>query len=79
MQTVIEALKFATTGILPPNSAQGKTFVHDPKVCDREPLFTLSLCVSKSAQLENETEMSAQVKIKFRSFSSFPIVSTRQV
>ena len=30
-QTVIEALKFATTGLLPPNSAQGKTFVHDPK------------------------------------------------
>lgn len=28
--TIIEALKYATTGELPPGSDQGKYFVHDP-------------------------------------------------
>ena len=31
-QSIIEALKFATTGLLPPNSGQGKMFVNDPKL-----------------------------------------------
>jgi DNA repair exonuclease SbcCD ATPase subunit len=30
--TIIEALKFATTGTLPPLSDGGKSFVHDPKM-----------------------------------------------
>ena len=30
--TVIECLKFGTTGQAPPGSASGKAFVHDPKV-----------------------------------------------
>lgn len=32
LQTIIECLKFATTGELPPNSKNGQAFVHDPKV-----------------------------------------------
>ena len=31
-QTIIEALKFACTGVQPPLSDGGKSFVHDPKV-----------------------------------------------
>jgi hypothetical protein len=31
-QTIIECLKYATTGELPPNS-KGGAFIHDPKVC----------------------------------------------
>jgi DNA repair protein RAD50 len=30
--TIIECLKFATTGALPPGSASGQSFVHDPKL-----------------------------------------------
>eukprot|EP00466_Bigelowiella_natans_P016240 jgi/Bigna1/39369/e_gw1.31.95.1 len=30
--TIIECLKFATTGDLPPLSDKGKSFVHDPKI-----------------------------------------------
>lgn len=30
--TIIEALKFATTGVQPPLSDSGKNFVHDPKI-----------------------------------------------
>ena len=31
--TIIECLKYATTGELPPNSKQGGAFIHDPKLC----------------------------------------------
>lgn len=31
IQTIIECLKYATTGDLPPNS-KGGAFIHDPKV-----------------------------------------------
>lgn len=33
--TIIECLKYATTGELPPNS-KGGNFVHDPKLCDEK-------------------------------------------
>lgn len=31
MQTIIECLKQATTGELPPNTRSGQSFIHDPK------------------------------------------------
>ena len=31
-QTIIECLKYATTGLLPPNTKQNGAFIHDPKV-----------------------------------------------
>ena len=31
--TVIECLKQATTGALPPNCKNGQNFIHDPEVC----------------------------------------------
>lgn len=33
LQTIIECLKNACTGELPPNARSGQTFIHDPKVC----------------------------------------------
>ena len=33
--TIIECLKYAVTGTVPPNSAHGQTFVHDPALCDQ--------------------------------------------
>ena len=30
--TTIECLKYATTGLLPPNSKSGQAFIHDPKI-----------------------------------------------
>ena len=36
MQTIIECLKQACTGELPPNTRSGQSFIHDPKVA-REP------------------------------------------
>lgn len=32
LQTVIECLKQACTGELPPNTRSGQSFIHDPKV-----------------------------------------------
>jgi AAA15 family ATPase/GTPase len=29
--TIIECLKYATTGLLPPNTGKGAAFIHDPK------------------------------------------------
>ena len=34
MQTIIEALKMATTGELPPHARNGQSFIHDPKVAN---------------------------------------------
>ena len=31
-QTIIESLKYATTGEMPPNAKQSGAFIHDPKV-----------------------------------------------
>lgn len=30
--TIIECLKYATTGALPPGASSGQSFVHDPKI-----------------------------------------------
>ena len=43
LQTIIECLKNACTGELPPNARSGHTFVHDPKVSDATP-NALLLC-----------------------------------
>lgn len=33
--TIIECLKYACTGALPPGARNGQSFVHDPKVCGK--------------------------------------------
>src|ERR1700722_6888625 len=57
--TIIECLKYATTGDLPPNS-KGGAFVNDPK-------------------LSRETEVKAQIKLKFRNVKSASMVVTRSL
>lgn len=34
-KTIIECLKYITTGVLPPNSDKGKSFIMDNKVAGR--------------------------------------------
>jgi hypothetical protein len=34
LQTIVECLKQATTGELPPNSNKGQSFIFDPKVLE---------------------------------------------
>ena len=41
MQTIIECLKYITTGELPPGAKTGGAFIHDPRVRNlRCPLLT---------------------------------------
>ncbi|RKP14620.1 P-loop containing nucleoside triphosphate hydrolase protein [Piptocephalis cylindrospora] len=57
--TIIEALKYATTGDLPPNSRNG-AFIFDPK-------------------LAGESEVLAQVKLKFHNVNGRQMVVTRSI
>ena len=42
--TIIECLKYVTTGDLPPNSKIGGAFIHDPKLCgEKEVLAQVKL------------------------------------
>lgn len=75
-ETIIECLKYATTGDLPPNS-KGGAFIHDPKVhlacrcSDPEMLTNLQLC--------GEKEVLAQVKLSFKATSGAKMVATRSL
>ena len=40
--TIIEALKFLTTGDQPPNSKMGGAFIHDPKLCGEKEVMALA-------------------------------------
>ncbi|KAL8783668.1 MAG: hypothetical protein Q9213_004462 [Squamulea squamosa] len=43
-QTIIESLKYATTGEMPPNAKVGGAFIHDPKLCgEKEVLAQVKL------------------------------------
>jgi DNA repair protein RAD50 len=57
-KTIIECLKQACTGELPPNTRSGQSFVHDPKVA-------------------GETEVRAQIKLRFRTATGAPVVVCR--
>jgi predicted ATPase len=58
--TIIECLKYATTGSLPPGAQSGQSFVHDPKVraavtgggtvCGRRTGIPLGICVAQLAR-----------------------------
>ncbi|KIZ02464.1 DNA repair protein RAD50 [Monoraphidium neglectum] len=56
--TIIECLKQACTGELPPNTKSGQSFIHDPKVA-------------------GETEVKAQIKLRFRTALGAPVVVCR--
>ena len=75
-KTIIECLKYATTGDLPPNS-KGGAFIHDPKVwlawhnSVTKTLMMLQLC--------GEKEVLAQVKLSFKATSGARMVATRSL
>ncbi|PWY95125.1 DNA repair protein Rad50 [Aspergillus sclerotioniger CBS 115572] len=53
--TIIECLKYATTGDLPPNS-KGGAFIHDPKLCgEKEVLAQVKLSFKGTLQLTQKT------------------------
>ncbi|KYQ93083.1 DNA recombination/repair protein [Tieghemostelium lacteum] len=58
--TVIECLKYITTGEMPPNCSNGQAFIHDTKIA-------------------NETEVKAQIKMRFKNPNGKPIVATRSL
>ncbi|GIY77737.1 DNA repair protein RAD50 [Caerostris darwini] len=58
--TLIECLRYITTGDPPPNSDRGGSFVHDPKFA-------------------GETEVKAQVKLKFKDVLGKKVVVTRSL
>ncbi|KAL4855078.1 DNA repair protein RAD50 [Chlorella vulgaris] len=62
--TVIECLKMACTGELPPNTRSGQLFIHDPKA-------------SLLRQVAGETEVKAQIKLRFMTATKQPVVIIR--
>jgi hypothetical protein len=58
LQTIIEALKHACTGELPPNARSGQSFVHDPKVwiTTEASVLYMSLVQTKTSIEKQETE-----------------------
>ncbi len=84
MQTIIECLKQACTGELPPNTRNGQSFVHDPKACLRCCFCQFSTgtlqheaSMSCALQVAGETEVKAQIKLRFRTATSQPVVVIR--
>ena len=84
MQTIIECLKQACTGELPPNTRNGQSFIHDPKACLHCCVCQLSAgtlqhkaSMSCVLQVAGETEVKAQIKLRFRTATSQPVVVIR--
>ena len=80
-QTIVEALRYITTGDQPPNS-KGGGFVHDPKVAGL-PSFPL-LCRGECSRLHwlqarGDAKVDARVKLSFTSASGVRMTTTRQL
>jgi len=74
-QTIIECLRYATTGSLPPG-AKGDGFLHDPRViyfC----IFTQSQRLKEGAQLDDQADVRAQVQLQFTNLSGMSVTVTR--
>ncbi|KAI9682904.1 MAG: DNA repair protein rad50 [Trizodia sp. TS-e1964] len=62
--TIIECLKYATTGDLPPNS-KGGAFIHDPKLCgEKEVLAQVKLAFSSTSGAKLVVTRSLQLTVK---------------
>ncbi|WBW74756.1 DNA repair protein Rad50 [Schizosaccharomyces osmophilus] len=62
--TIIECLKYATTGILPPNT-KGGAFIHDPKLCgEKEVLAQVKLAFKNTNQIRMICTRSLQLLVK---------------
>ncbi|KAF6829047.1 DNA repair protein rad50 [Colletotrichum plurivorum] len=67
--TIIECLKYATTGEQPPNS-KGGAFVHDPKLCgEKEVLAQVKLAFTSTGGLKFVSTRSLQLTVKKNSRS----------
>ena len=74
-QTIVEALRYATTGEQPPGAKGG--FVHDPKVTCRTHGTVAHANVS--LQLADEKSVDARIKLKFFSTNRKSMTTTRQM
>ncbi|KAJ5769904.1 uncharacterized protein N7511_001955 [Penicillium nucicola] len=62
--TIIECLKYATTGDLPPNS-KGGAFIHDPKLCgEKEVLAQVKLSFKSTSGAKMVATRSLQLTVK---------------
>ncbi|EPX73917.1 DNA repair protein Rad50 [Schizosaccharomyces octosporus yFS286] len=62
--TIIECLKYAATGILPPNT-KGGAFIHDPKLCgEKEVLAQVKLAFKNTNQIRMICTRSLQLLVK---------------
>eukprot|EP00918_Siedleckia_nematoides_P081880 GHVU01179476.1.p2 GENE.GHVU01179476.1~~GHVU01179476.1.p2 ORF type:complete len:188 (+),score=33.42 GHVU01179476.1:131-694(+) len=79
--TVVECLKMATTGQLPPNSGNGHAWINDPKLSSvpevkaqiRLVFRTASekrYCVTRNFQLLHLRERSGKLKVQFKALES---------
>ncbi|KAH0542142.1 hypothetical protein FGG08_003442 [Glutinoglossum americanum] len=63
--TIIECLKYATTGDLPPNSSKGGAFIHDPKLCgEKEVLAQVKLSFKGTSGAKMVCTRSLQLIVK---------------
>ena len=70
--TIIECLKYVTTGELPPNS-KGGAFIHDPKLCGEKEVLgqvRMSFTAVKGAQMVITRNLQLTVKKNTRSMKS---------
>ncbi|KAL9037357.1 MAG: hypothetical protein Q9214_005740, partial [Letrouitia sp. 1 TL-2023] len=64
IKTIIECLKYATTGDLPPNS-KGGAFIHDPKLCgEKEVLAQVKLSFKSSSGAKMVATRNLQLTVK---------------
>ncbi|KAI9817150.1 MAG: DNA repair protein rad50 [Pycnora praestabilis] len=62
--TIIECLKYATTGDLPPNSKTGGAFIHDPKLCgEKEVLAQVKLSFKSTSGAKMVATRSLQLSV----------------
>ncbi|BFZ64098.1 DNA repair protein rad50 [Saitoella coloradoensis] len=63
--TIIECLKYATTGDLPPNATKGGAFIHDPKMCgEKEVMAQVKLGFYNTANVRMICTRSLQLTVK---------------
>mmetsp|Transcript_21623 Transcript_21623/g.40067 ORF Transcript_21623/g.40067 Transcript_21623/m.40067 type:complete len:1328 (-) Transcript_21623:167-4150(-) len=89
--TIIECLKMAATGGLPPNSKNGHGFIHDPQVAHLPevkaqikmlfrtglgPTRDKEICAIRSFQLSNKRDNKGRIKPQFKAIDSVLRTST---
>ncbi|KAF4539708.1 putative dna repair protein rad50 protein [Lasiodiplodia theobromae] len=63
--TIIECLKYATTGELPPNSDRGRSFIHDPNLCgEKEVLAQVKMSFKSTSGVKMVSTRSLQMTVK---------------